>query len=163
MASRYSNFPVSLYQDRSRDKCFSVWMWTAILRFNTSPWVCVCVSARRHQSLRGYRAVHLWQPQTLFFLSYPPIVVIWPASVQTLWNPEQASLGRGLTECFSDSHECFLKIGIFFCSVQALSPAQLVHASIISPCRLYTDRLAGGPGIHTVILHRRIKIQTHRF
>lgn len=49
-ASRYSNFPVFL-RDRLWDKCFSVWMWTVILRFNMSAvslslYVCVSGQAK---------------------------------------------------------------------------------------------------------------------
>lgn len=145
MASRYSNLPVSLYQDRSWDKFFfffSVWMWTVILRFDTSAVsmsVYVCVfRARQMKSLQSGRVVHLWQSQTS--LSYPPIIVFCYLAClsgrhceKKKKKPEQALLRRGLTKCFSDCHECFLKIGK--CQHQALSLAQLVHACIISHCK----------------------------
>lgn len=95
MASRYSNFPVFLHQDRLWDKCFSVWMWTVILRFKMSAvslslYVCVsgqtklvcgAVELLTSGRLRLYK---LACKLRVLLTSLPP--------QQTLWKPEQALL-----------------------------------------------------------------------
>lgn len=77
MASRYSNFPVSLYQYRSWDKCFSVWMWTVIQRFDKSTVsgsVHVCVWGQAESESAELSSC---SPQTATDpLSYPPIIVL---------------------------------------------------------------------------------------
>lgn len=172
MASRYSNFPVSLYQDRSWDKIsFLVWMWTvtyALLRLQY-PWVCtrVLFRARQNESLQGHRAVDLWQPQTLFKLSSNHCVLLsglpqW----QTLWKPERALLRRGLIECYCDCRECFLKgwkISHIYCHSQALSLAQLVHALYYLTMSAFHTKARWWLVIDTVIFRREMKIQTRRF
>lgn len=89
---------------------------------------CVRVS-RTRQKKRACRAV---EPLTsdsrrpFKLLSSHCVLLSGLPQWQTLWKPEQALLGRGLTECFSDRHdcrECFGKIGKYDISIAVLKPS----------------------------------------
>lgn len=175
MASRYSYFPVSRYQDRSLDNFFyfifyflSVWMWTVILRVDASG-VCASVFQARHKTgPRSCRAVNLWRTQTL--LSYPPIIVFCLSGLprrQTLWKPEQTFFFffqeawlnvKAMSWMLSLRLEkCHISVAILALSFPGST------ARIISPCWLSSQRGHLVAVIHTVIFHREIKIQICRF
>lgn len=64
LASRYSYFPISLNQDRSRDKSLSVWMWSVILCFDTSAVsmsVYACFKPDKIRVCRAAEQLNLWQ------------------------------------------------------------------------------------------------------
>lgn len=171
MASRYSNFPVSLYQDRS-------WVDQVFFSMNVNchstlwclqyPWVCTCVCFGPGE-IRVCRAVELFTSNSLrpFKLSSNHCVLLsglpqW----QTLWKPEQALLRRGLTECFSDRRECFLKIGKYRASTAILKPS-LQHNLYMLVLSHHVGSLLRETSwwsvIDTVIFHREMKIQTRKF
>lgn len=132
---------------------FSVWMWTVILRFDMSAvsmsvYVRVCVSGRAKSVCRAVELLTSDSHRPCKLSSNHCVLLSGLPRWQTLWKPEQALLRRGLTECFSNCHDCsecfLLGFGKYHISIAILKPplsrAELVHACIISPCLFSVQR-----------------------
>lgn len=92
MASRYSNFPILLNQDGLWHKCFSVWMWTVILRFKMSAVflsLYVCVSGQAKWVCRAVELLTCDRPRPYKLACNLCVLLTDLPQQQTLWKPEQ--------------------------------------------------------------------------
>lgn len=138
MASRYSNFPVSLLSRQIMGQVFffffffSVWMWTVILCFDSSAgstsayvFFLFFFQARNNKSLWSCGADNLSQSQTLEAILQSLCSVIWPASgADTVKTRAGFAKDETLTKCFSDGNERFLQnwnLSRIYCRPRAVS------------------------------------------